>query len=96
MFYQPIRQKRLNNVTEPISSAEKWSNDNNMILNCSKTVILNTHLSNNSEVNDEIARSQGFTISPSPETNFLAVIVDMKLTFSSHIDFIVSIYCFIN
>ena len=27
---------------------------------------------------------------PLPETNFLGVIIDSKLTFSSHIDFIVS------
>jgi len=66
MFDQPIRKKPLDNVKEAISSAEKWSNDNNMIFNSSKIVILNIHSINNSKVNEEIACSQGATSSLSP------------------------------
>jgi len=37
-----------------------------------------------------MACSQGSTVSPSPETNLLGVIVDRKQTYSNHIDFFVS------
>jgi len=49
-----------------------------MILNSSKIVISNIHLTNYSEVNKEIC-FQGVTISPSPETKFLGVIIDRLL-----------------
>jgi len=59
MFYKPIKEKPLDNVKEAISSAKKGQIII-MILNTSETVILNIHLTNNSEVYKEIC-SQGIT-----------------------------------
>ena len=60
-----------------------------MILNSSKTVILNTSLSSrHSHVSDVVL--EDVVLSPATETKFLGVIVDDKISFSEHSDFLVS------
>ena len=78
-----------NLIGDAVSATNTWSFKNSMILNSSKTVILNTSLSSrHSHVSDVIL--EDVVLSPATETKFLGVIVDDKISFSEHSDFLVS------
>ena len=68
-----------------------WSEQNNMILNSSKTVILNVAFTNKPAMHLGVTYGDdNIFISPSEHTKFLGVIVDNTLTFSNHVDYVIS------
>ena len=78
-----------NLVGDAILTASRWSDDNNMILNQVKTIVMNTNLSRQNHYCDSILVGDT-SISPSTETKLLGVTVDNKLSFNSHVDSLIS------
>ena len=78
-----------NLVGDAILTAPRWSDDNNMILNQVKTIVMNTNLSRQNHYCDSILVGDTL-ISPSTETKLLGVTVDNKLSFNSHVDSLIS------
>ena len=78
-----------NLVGDAILTASRWSDDNNMILNQVKTIVMNTDLSRQNHYCDSILVGDT-SISPSTETKLLGVTVDNKLSFNSHVDSLIS------
>ena len=67
-------------IGDAVSVTNTWSYEHSMILNSSKTVILNTSLSfRHSQVYDVVLEDA--VLSPATETKFLGVIVDDKIKF---------------
>ena len=89
-FYKPCDNTNdCSQIGSAIESASKWSSENSMLLNADKTVILNTTLSKSANFESDVLVND-VAISPSDETKFLGIIVDDKLSFSSHVDHIIS------
>ena len=61
-----------------------------MLLNSSKTVVLNICFSNRQGMDIDVCHNDNTFISPSDHTKFLGVIIDSKLTFSEHIQSVLS------
>ena len=75
----------------PILLAHTWSEQNNTILNSSKTVILNVAFTDKPAMHLDVTYgNDNIFLSPSEHTKFLGVVVDNKLTFSNHVDYIIS------
>ena len=60
-----------------------------MVDSTDKTIIMNTSLSNKFAYKKDVLVNN-ISISPAVKTKFLGVIIDNKLNFNSHIDFLVS------
>ena len=89
-FYKPCSlNSDPQSISEAIENAIRWSNDNSMLLNSDKTVLMNTSLSHTNNFDEDILVND-VMIPPSDQTKFLGVIVDNKLNFSSHIEYLVS------
>ena len=79
-----------NMVAQAISRTQQWADDNFMLLNPEKTATIN-FLINYKHVYDQlIVLDNNVSIFPSKEVKFLGVTLDDHLTFSSHVDNIVS------
>jgi hypothetical protein len=88
-FYRSVTSHTTHDVISPaISGTKVWAQDNSMLLNMAKTVIMNTSLSHR-HVYDKGVDIDGCVTSPSLEVRFLGVIIDSKLTFTSHVSNIV-------
>ena len=60
-----------------------------MLLNAEKTVVMNTSLSSRKTYDDDIF-SNGTVLSPVDHTKLLGVVIDNKLSFNQHIEFLVT------
>ena len=60
-----------------------------MLSNPDKTVVMNTSLSHMHKYDCNILVN-GVTLTPATEAKFLGVIIDNKLNFNNHIDYLVS------
>ena len=90
-FYKPIIDTSTENISDAILLANTWSEQNNMILNSSKTVILNVAFTNKPAMHLGISYGDdNLFISPSEHTKFLGIFIDNTLTFSRHVDYIIS------
>ena len=89
-FYKPIVNLTDDNVSDAISNANSWSLENSMLLNSSKTVVLNIAFSDRPGMNLDVNPSDDTFISPSKSAKLLGVTVDSQLSFSDHIDSVVS------
>ena len=88
-FYKAF-DKHGGSVSQAISHTQQWADDNFMLLNPEKTVIIN-FLINYKHVYDQVVvLNNDVSIFPSKEVKFLGVTLDDHLTFSSHVDNIVS------
>ena len=76
-------------VTDAIHRTQDWSDSNSMLLNAEKTVVMNTSLSSKKTYDDDIF-SNGTVLSPVDHTKLLGVVIDSKLSFNQHIEFLVS------
>ena len=76
-------------VQKPNLQHTQWADSNFMLLNPEKTVIIN-FLINYNHVYDQVFDLDNVSIFPSKEVMFLGVTLDDHLTFSSHMDNIVS------
>lgn len=76
-------------MSEAITAAEIWSEDNNMTLNSSKTVVLNVSFSHKPEMDLDVPCGNGLFITPLEHTKLLGVEIDSKLNFSEHVNSIV-------
>ena len=80
-FYQAVI-KGHSPTQNPLLEAEEWAQRNNMLINQSKTVVLNvSHHHQVTSSNDGII--------PSESTKLLGVIVDHRLTFKAHADYLI-------
>ena len=75
-------------IAPAILATQQWSEDNHMTLNTDKMVVLNVSLGQRS-INHPI-NVNGTTIEPTSNTKFLGVTVDNKLSFTSHVDKVIS------
>ena len=90
-FYKPIVDPSTENISDAILLANTWSEQNNMILNSSKTVILNVAFTDKPAMHFDVNYGDDDNfLSPSEHTKFLGVVVDNTLTFSNHVDYIIS------
>ena len=90
-FYKPIVDPSSEDISDAILLANTWSEQNNMILNSSKTVILNVAFTDKPAMHLDVTYgNDNIFLSPSEHTKFLGVVVDNKLTFSNHVDYIIS------
>lgn len=87
-FYTTVLNRSTSTIVPAIEKALEWSDDNHMILNNSKTVIMNFYINYLHVHKDPLVIGVN-TITPSLSMKFLGVIFDDHLTFNEHIDFIV-------
>ena len=89
-FYKAITKS---SPTETISSAvvdtENWANENGLILNTTKTVVMNISL-NTRQAADDPVQIGSTNLTPATHTKFLGITIDSKLSFGAHVDQIVS------
>jgi len=81
-IYMPIRSAS-ENVAQGIAQAQQWSLSNNMLLNNSKTVILNVAFAEHLGINDPVTYG-GTDIHPADSATFLGLTAGKTLTFSEH------------
>ena len=89
-FYRPSHtHDQSGMVCEAIHRTQDWSNSNSMLLNAEKTVVMNTSLSSRRSYSDDIFIDDT-VLSPVDHTKLLGVIIDDKLSFSQHVEFLVT------
>jgi hypothetical protein len=89
-FYKPVTSHTTHDVISPaIVATQSWADENNMLLNADKTVLVNTSLSHRHVYDHDIPIGD-FTISPASEVKFLGVFIDNKLAFNTHVCYLVS------
>ena len=89
-FYRAnIDTAQTNIIQSAIEGTFEWSGVNSMILNTDKTVLMNTKISNKISHNCDFLVN-GVILTSSLETKLLGAIVNNKLNFSNHADFLVS------
>ena len=88
-FYIPVTDHQDSSAILPALNATKdWSASNNMILNASKTVIMNATLTNR-VVHDVCFPFDDSVLKPCDTTKFLGVQIDKNLNFNAHTDEII-------
>ena len=68
----------------------EWAQQNRMVLNADKTVILNLMFSSRHSCDDPIFVDDDLSIEPSFSVKFLGTHIDNHMTFSEHVDQIIS------
>ena len=83
-FFAAVKNTEEHSTIAPaIKATIDWSENNNMQLNTDKTVVMNTCLSHRNTYDTSVKIGE-VSLTPSPSTRFLGVIIDYKLTFSNH------------
>ena len=77
-------------VAEAVTHTMKWAVDNMMLLNANKTVIMNVYFNGRTNYDETIFVDDSVSVQPSTDTKFLGIHIDKHLTFSNHVDSIVS------
>ena len=89
MFYKPFGEHT--GTTAPaILNTIEWAQQNRMLLNADKTVILNLMFSNRHSFDDPVFSDDYLSIEPSFSVKFLGTHIDNLMTFSEHVDHITS------
>jgi hypothetical protein len=88
-FYQTIKDSRLQSVSPAILTTQAWSEANNMLLNTTKTTVMNVSI-NFKYLYDQPVLVGNEQIVPSDSVKFLGVTIDNHLTFSAHVNNLVS------
>ena len=89
-FYTPIKNHTNQSAVIPaLQAASDWSAENSMLLNTSKTVVLNTCLSSRF-LYDDCITFDDTVLNPSTNIKFLGVHLDTNLSFNTHADKIIS------
>ena len=89
-FYKTVCNPGSASVAPAIQATLEWSNENFMSLNAEKTEIMNIRLNYRSSYDDEILVNENISIKPTECTKFLGVYIDNHLSFSNHVDNIIS------
>ena len=89
-FYRTVCNPGSASVAPAIQATLEWSNNNCMSLNAEKTEIMNIRLNYRSSYDDEILVNDNISIKPTECTKFLGVHIDNHLSFSKHVDHIIS------
>ena len=91
-FYKLFNTKAIDQadtVTSAIVHTKDWSELNGMLLNTSKTVIMNINFNTRLNITDQLLVGTDI-LSPVFESQFLGVTIDNKLSFSSHVSKVLS------
>ena len=89
-FYKPFGKNSTDSIAPAILRTQQWADDNNMLLNADKTVIMNILLNYHNEYNDPVILGNEVSISPSHTAKFLGITLDNHLSFSKHVESLVS------
>ena len=88
-FYTTIRNPQTESIAPAVIATESWSDRNFMSLNADKTEIMNI-LNNHRNTFDQEVIINGISIQPKRCVAFLGVLVDDHLSFSDHVDKLIS------
>ena len=89
MFYKPFG-KHTGTTAPAIFNTTEWAQQNRMLLNADKTVILNLIISNRHSFEDPVFVDDNLSIEPYFSVKFLGTHIDNLMTFSEHVDQIIS------
>ena len=89
-FYKTVFRPGIDTVSQAILEAQNWSKENSMLLNSDKTEVMNILINHRYEYDDEVFICEDFSIQPTNCVKFLGVFIDDHLSFSKHIDEIIS------
>ena len=89
-FYKPFGKNSTDSIAPAILRTQQWADENNMLLNADKTVIMNILLNYHNEYNDPVILGNEVSISPSHTAKFLGITLDNHLSFSKHVESLVS------
>lgn len=85
-LYIPLNGDTTHSITTSINQAHEWSIKNNMLLNESKTVVINISGSRKNTADfPPVYNPNGQVIEPSDTARLLGVIIDTKLNFTAHV-----------
>ena len=82
-------QASQNDIVPALRATQMWSADNSMLLNTTKTAVMNMSLCQRSKFTEDI-HFDGSVIKPMSSIKFLGVTIDSKFSFNEHISNIVS------
>ena len=88
-FYKSFG-KQTGTTAPAILNTIEWAQQNRMVLNADKTVILNLMFSSRHSCDDPIFVDDDLSIEPSFSVKFLGTHIDNHMTFSEHVDQIIS------
>jgi hypothetical protein len=90
-FYTYVNTNTIaDSITPAITDTQTWANTNSMTLNMDKTVILNVSLTNRHQHDERITIDDDLSLTPAKATKFLGVMVDSRLTFDDHVQYVIS------
>jgi hypothetical protein len=84
-IYQPIKSGDISDLQASLTATEDWSRQNNMVLNATKTSVLNVCLRPGPSTDLLNLTLNNSTLSTTTSINFLGVILDLHLTFADHV-----------
>lgn len=85
-FYKDIKYPSIESTAPAIIKTQQWSENNNMLLNANKTVVVNLTLNLRAKYEEPLRVSSELSIVPSDKVKFLGVLIDKHLTFRDHVD----------
>ena len=88
-FYKAFSDRH-SSVAPAISHTQSWAEANHMILNADKTVIMNVSFNYKTVFDENVVLSDDTQLKPSDNLKFLGITVDERLSFSKHVDNLIS------
>ena len=89
-FYKPFNKNSTDSIAPAILRTQQWADDDYMLLNADKTVIMNVLLNYHHEYNDPVNLGNEVSILPSQTAKFLGITLDDHLSFSKHVESLIS------